>query len=74
MVACENSGQHYRLLKAAWSPMFLPNSLESYTSLMDTAVENLIKSMKLHLGAEAFDVLPLFEAQTMETVVSAAFG
>ena len=54
--------------------MFLPGSLESYASLMDTAAGNLIETMRRHEGAEAVNVLPLFEAQTMETVVSAAFG
>ncbi|KAK9821169.1 hypothetical protein WJX74_003820 [Apatococcus lobatus] len=68
------NGQHYRLLKSAWSPMFLPASLQNYVSLMDTAAKNLIESMRPHAGGLAFDVLPLFEAQTMETVVSAAFG
>ena len=54
--------------------MFLPASLHNYASLMDTAAKSLIESMRPHVGGEAFDVLPLFEAQTMETVVSAAFG
>lgn len=54
--------------------MFLPGSLQNYTSLMDTAASNLVASMRPHIGGKSFDVLPLFEAQTMETVVSAAFG
>ncbi|KAK9827751.1 hypothetical protein WJX74_000416 [Apatococcus lobatus] len=50
-------GPHYRKLKGAWTPLFLPASLQNYATLMVDAARNLVASLLPHAGAAAMDVV-----------------
>ncbi|KAK9835483.1 hypothetical protein WJX74_001193 [Apatococcus lobatus] len=69
-----SSGPHYRKLKGAWTPLFLPASLQNYCTLMDGAACNLAASLLPHAGAAEMNIVPAFEAHVLQIVVSAAFG
>ncbi|KAK9835683.1 hypothetical protein WJX74_005837 [Apatococcus lobatus] len=68
------SGPHYRKLKGAWTPLFLPASLQNYATLMDGAARNLVASLRPHTRATAIDLVTVVEAHVLEIVVCAAFG